>query len=401
MKERSIGSRIIRIIICFIIFILFFSTIGIDKAMSEEYVMSLERREAYIKFLNEKYADYEEVPYGLDITKKTDLVGICYSTWFTEILRGRTEDPPNITNILAGKEEWGRPYSYHWWAEPELGFYKSDDEEVIRTHMTQLSGMGANYIIIDNTNVSMSWKNSNEWYNYITLPCSKILDVICEMREEGKKTPYVVFWNSAGGSRGWDVVNAIYEEFHAIEKWKDCFVYWEGKPFMLVTNIADGEPAYDMTIRRQWGLQSSYGPCEWSFLNAYNQPTYDMNEFVEQTCVCTATQQDYMSESSAYGRNHGIFMYHQWANAFDYRPKAITITWWNEWCAIMLLDREGNKRFTDNYNQEYSRDIEPMKGGHGDKYYVWTKMYIDAYRNLEECPVLVDFGYEEIAVNSR
>ena len=42
-------------------------------------------RAAYIEHLNEKYADYKEVEYGLDITKKTDLVGICYSTWFSQI----------------------------------------------------------------------------------------------------------------------------------------------------------------------------------------------------------------------------------------------------------------------------------------------------------------------------
>lgn len=29
----------------------------------------------------------------------------------------------------------------------------------------------------------------------------------------------------------------------------------------------------------------------------------------------------------------------------------------------------GESYFIDQYNQEYSRDIEPMKGGHGDNYY--------------------------------
>ena len=34
-----------------------------------------------------------------------------------------------------------------------------------------------------------------------------------------------------------------------------------------------------------------------------------------------------------------------------------------------------------------------MEGGHGDTYYQWTKQYIEAYRNGEECPLLVEEGY--------
>ena len=55
-------------------------------------------REKYIDHLNEKYADYTEVGYGLDITKKTDVVAICYSTWFNVVL-GTKKNPPNITEI--------------------------------------------------------------------------------------------------------------------------------------------------------------------------------------------------------------------------------------------------------------------------------------------------------------
>ena len=140
---------------------------------TESYQKGLKMREEYIKFLNDKYKDYKEVPYGLDITKKTDLVGICYTTWFTALYHGR-ENAPNITKILAGQEEWGRPYSYHWWAEPEVGFYKSDDKEVIRLHMMQLAEMGADYIIIDNTNATTGWKKSSSWDLYVSIPCAAI-----------------------------------------------------------------------------------------------------------------------------------------------------------------------------------------------------------------------------------
>ena len=72
--------------------------------------------------------------------------------------------------------------------------------------------------------------------------------------------------------------------------------------------------------------------------------------------------------------------------AFKYHPKIVTITWWNEWCAINL----GGGVYTDLYSQEYSRDIEPMKGGHGDKYYQLMKQYISAYKKNSTCPHLTE-----------
>lgn len=96
-----------------------------------------------------------------------------------------------------------------------------------------------------------------------------------------------------------------------------------------------------------------------------------------------------MTEPSAHGRDNGLFFYKQWKRAFEQRPKVITLTWWNEWAAQRFLDENGNSRFVDNYNEEFSRDIEPMEGGHGDLYYQWMKQYISAYKNMEGCPKLM------------
>ncbi len=346
----------------------------------------------YIEHLKEKYSDYAEVPYGLDITKKTDIVGICYSTWFTRILGQGTSavNPPNIAEALAGTRAWGGDTAFHYWSKPALGYYRSDDRSVIRTHMTQIAEAGIDYIIIDNTNASTGWKNTDDWKLYISLPCTAILDTIVRMRREGLRTPYVVFWSHAGGDTGWSVVNETYDEFHSRDEWKDCFVYWEGKPFTLVTSMPETEPERDITVRKQWGLHNPTDMQEWSFLNVTNVPTLDNDGYTEQTCVCAATQETYMTEPTAHGRDHGMFMYGQWKRAFEYRPKCITLTWWNEWCAQLFRDENGNPRFVDNYSPEYSRDIEPMEGGHEDTYYKWTKRYIAAYRNMEECPRLTE-----------
>ena len=58
-----------------------------------------------------------------------------------------------------------------------------------------------------------------------------------------------------------------------------------------------------------------------------------------------------------------------------------------------MLTDEGEYVFVDNYNQEYSRDLEPMEGGHGDQYYQWMIKYISAYKAGNRCPVLVEDDY--------
>ena len=361
-------------------------------------------RQQYVQHLDEKYANYMEVPYGLDITKKTDLVSIFYSTWFNLIL-SNDSTPPNITEILeegqrTGVYNWGAEGAFHYWAEPALGYYASDDKSVIRTHMTQLADAGVDFIIVDHTYMNYDRAVSDwEWDIFITQPCTALLDTIVEMRDEGLKTPYVVFWSGSFSETGWAVVERMYEEFYTVNKWKDCFVYWEGELFQLLTRTPSEPKTLDLTFREMWGLEQNLAAEHWSFLQHLNEPIQSSDGFTEQMCVCTAAQRDYMSNSAnAQGREHGIFMYSQWYHAFQHRPKVISITWWNEWAAQRLPMSDGKTyHFTDNYNQEYSRDIEPMKGGHGDQYYLWMKEYIRAYRAIEECPVLVEEGYENQA----
>ena len=206
----------------------------------------------------------------------------------------------------------------------------------------------------------------------------------------------MVFW--AGDSEG-PLYQALYDRYHANEAWKDCFVYWDGKPFLLTTHKTEEDfPLKDLyTTRSMWGLGVNYDQGQWSFLsvNNYNRVTNGKDGKPEQVSVAVATQETYMSEPTAHGRNHGIFWYCQWYYAFEVHPKVVGLTWWNEWTAQRYEVSPGKFIFTDAYNQEYSRDIEPMEGGHGDQYYRWLKEYIAHYKAGLDCPVLVEEGYED------
>ncbi len=330
---------------------------------------------------------------GLDITDKQDLVSICYSVWFDAILgsgSGKVDYWNNISESLAGNQPWGGVTAFHYWAKPALGYYRSSDKEVIRTHMTQLYTAGVDFIIIDLTNAGDGYLGAAAWNSYIQTPMDAICDTIMEMRAEGKGTPYVVYW--VGDGEG-PLYKELYDKYYNVDKWKDCFVYWDGKPFMLTTHKSPADFPYSnlMTVRSMWGLGVDYAGGQWSFLSIDNngKVTNGPDGTPEQVSVAMASQETYMSMSTAHGREGGVFWSKQWHYAFKVHPKIVTLTWWNEWTA-QRFEVDGGIHFVDNYTPEYSRDIEPMEGGHGDQYYRWMIEYISAYKGGKKCPILVE-----------
>lgn len=338
---------------------------------------------------------------GLDITDRNDVVSICYSMWFDAINGSGTGEIKNIANVSEMIEKYGFSAEYgfgtkdeqhnavtkfHYWAEPEQGYYRSTDKSAIRNNMTLLYNAGVDFIILDYTYASAGGYSpgTGPWASYIYGPSTALLDTIMEMRADGLGTPYVVFWMNSD-----DLFNDIWDNFYGVEKWKDCFVYWNNKPFILRWEYENKE--YDKyTVRGMYGLRGKAGENQWSYLEINNKNTvsYDKNNKPEQVCAVVATQETYMSLPTAHGRDGGKFWNSQWQTVFKIKPKIVTVTWWNEWCAQLYKVDGVGYIFTDNFNQEYSRDIEPMKGGHGDQYYKWLCQYISDYRSGKSCPKL-------------
>ena len=342
---------------------------------------------------------------GLDITNKEGLVSICYSVWFDAILGtsgGKVNSWYNVTESLAGTQEWGPYPTFHYWAKPAEGYYSSSNTQVIRKHMTQLYTAGVDFIIIDLTNAHDGYLNSSEWTNYIQKPLDALFATIMDMRAEGLGTPYVVLWvgDWVGESNG-PLYQKLYDVYYANPDYEDCFVYWDEKPLMLTAYTQPEDfPLKDknlFTVRSMWNYLSKSRPQgQWSYMarSNYKQYATGPDGKPEQMNIATAAFRYYMSRpETADGRQGGLFWHAQWLSAFETRPKIVTLTWWNEWCAQRLFDENGNYVFVDNYNQEYSRDLEPMEGGHGDQYYQWMIKYISAYKAGNSCPILVEDAY--------
>lgn len=332
----------------------------------------------------------EGVNPGLDMTDKTDLVSICYSVWFDGILGTGTEpvtDWHNVTEVLEGKKDWGPQHAFHYWAKPAQGYYRSTDIEAAKNNLILLGEANVDFIILDYTNANDSYIfNTAMGKVWMFDPLDTLCRATLDLRAQGYRTPYIVAW--CGASDG-PMIEALYDRYYTENNpYADCFVYWEGKPFMIYTKSVDSFPCPEkFTVRHMWGLTSE--KC-WRFLNTNNKKTaYKQDGVIEQISVAVASQETYMSMPTAHGRNGGKFFYDQWKEAFRTHPKVVTITWWNEWTAQRFIV-DGETAFVDNYNQEYSRDIEPMEGGHGDLYYQWMKRYIAAYKAGESCPRLID-----------
>lgn len=341
---------------------------------------------------------------GLDITDRTDLISICYSVWFDAILgtgTNKIENWYNITEIQEGKQSWGPVPQFHYWAKPAQGYYRSSDPEAIRNNMTMLYEAGVDFIILDLTNAGPGYLDGDQryWKSYIQIPVDAMCDTILAMRAEGKGTPYMVFWVGDGSNPSdTRLYQALYDRYLTNENWKDCFVFWNDKPFLLTTHTYPADfPLKDLfTVRRMWGLQRVTDVGSWNYLNVYNYGlvTNDEEGKPEQISVAVAAQETYMSRTdTAHPRDNGIFWYCQWTYAFEVHPKVVTLCWWNEWVA-QRLQMGDEYVFTDEYNMNYSRDIEPMEGGHGDMYYQFLKQYVSYYKSGLPCPELVKEGYE-------
>ncbi len=331
---------------------------------------------------------------GLDITNKTDLVGICYTIWFEQILGTKLNTSPisypyNVEELtkkygFSSANGFGKQYSinqkFYYWAEPAQGYYHSIDPVATKNNMKLIAEAGVDFIVVDMTYATAAWAVGTTWTNYIYNPTKVLLNTITEMRANGEKAPYVVFWTNNNS----DMVNKLNSTFVKAKKWKDCFVYWNDKPFMLVWSFKSDTQYPELTVKGMNGLSHSKSENQWSYLETDNSQAACKTHIP----VCVAAQTTYMSYYGAVGRNGGRTFYNQWKNAFNLHPKIVTVTWWNEWAA-QLMDNSitgVGYQFTDNFNMEYSRDIEPMKGGHGDQYYKWLCSYVKAYKAHEACP---------------
>ena len=102
---------------------------------------------------------------------------------------------------------------------------------------------------------------------------------------------------------------------------------------------------------------------------------------------------------------YGIYFQDRWEDALAVDPPFIYINDWNEWTAgkynfgdTWFMGRENSSyAFVDQYNAEFNRTIQPMKGGYTDNYYMQMAANIRRYKGAR--PVPENRGFKRISID--
>ncbi len=168
------------------------------------------------------------------------------------------------------------------------------------------------------------------------------------------------------------------------------------------------------------------GPEQWGWLEVYPQHAFYKTPGVAEEVTVGIGQNvvdgrlGVLSHPRSHGRSfhdgrqpgpegvdtRGRNFAEQWRRALKIDPRFIFITGWNEWIAgrydqSFPLEGAGPVTFVDEFNQEYSRDIEPMRGGHGDNYYYQMVAAIRRYKGarplapVETRPIVIDGRFDD------
>ena len=343
------------------------------------------------------------------LPRKDRTVGVFYFLWHYP--RGGL-GPFDITQILARDPQaatnpasplWGPLHEFHHWGESIFGYYLSDDEAVLRKHAQMLADAGVDVIIFDVTNQQtypQSWKT--------------LCRVHDQIRREGGRTPQIAFlcpfWDPK------NVARELWEQLYSPGLYADLWFRWEGKPLILadpaLTELAP-EVRARFTFRKP---QPDYfigptGPNQWGWLEAYPQHIFTNAAGAREQMTVGVAQNavdgklSVLSNPRSLGRSFndgrepaptdcdfsGRNFDEQWRRALQVDPEFIFITGWNEWIALRFdrhapFHTSGPVTFVDEFNGEFSRDIEPVKGGHGDDYYYQMVANIRRYKGVRPLP---------------
>ncbi|MBK0382894.1 hypothetical protein I5M32_07970 [Pedobacter sp. SD-b] len=357
----------------------------------------------------------------IDQPKKDDkYVGIFYFIWqgahgYDEHGKGMRKDegviqksgdekasPYDISKMLKANPDnpqYGPIYAFHHWGEPYFGYYLPDDEWIIRKHAQMLSDAGVDVIILDVTNAA------------IYLPqVTKIATVYREMRKQGLSTPYFAF---IVNSKPVQTVNRLYDSIYEKGLFKDLWFYWKGKPLLLAPPENQSQQIKDFfNIRQSWAWSKNQewfgdGKDKWTWLDHTPQSYgwHENKDIPEEISVSVAEHPvSNIGRSFHDGKEpaikesgKGLYFNEQWKRALEVNPEFVFVTGWNEWVAMRFNNgaaknflgkpiKKGDTYFVDLYNQEYSRDTEPMAGGFADNYYYQLVDNIRKYKGTREIP---------------
>lgn len=395
---------------------------------------------AAVDHLGRKLPAYEDVGE----TKKDKIVGLFYYLWLG--YHG-TQGPFDITKILEKQPDaMYHPESPVWpdpshtpmlhWGEPLFGYYVSWDEWVLRRHVQMFIDAGIDVLFFDVTN--------GFTYRKAYLP---LFEILREYTKKGFKAPKVCFY-TAPGIRGCGTGNLmdLWEQLYEPRLYSELYFYWKGKPLMIchsMRSLPDEVREFFTWRSPTWGVPETCNTWAWGTeQKVAKDENGNPEEIAVSVCrVANGKNNEYGFRGmgdAAYGipmigrswhngakdtrqnASHYGFQFEEQARvALDSDAPVAFVTQWNEWL-VPFLTKDTNTlypmenypiRLQDEFNEEYSRDLEPMKGGYGDAYYLHLISFVRRFKGMEK-PALetelhtIDFArgfadWENVALTYR
>lgn len=358
----------------------------------------------------------------------SNVTGIFYFLWLgqasSDVNIGNFEEAGGVESTLTGDTVAAAP-SFTWWGEPMYGYYKSEDEWVVRKHVELFLYAGLDFICFDCTN--------NDYYR----PAAKaVLDVLLEYAEAGYDVPKAMFMTNTDSAT---MTDNIYNAFYRNDKYDKIWFCGNGPKPWIIADYRGGDNAAvkDRFYFKaaQWPFGAQYPDrfpwiC-WNYpqdkftdtdngytimsVSVAQHPGIQLSPNVNFSLsgLCAPYNYDSLSDglkaligdSAAvyYNANRGrgysqetktndaeravrnVNFDEQWATVFaDPGVNLVFITGWNEWIAQkqsgdpVLGSAYGH--YVDMFNEEFSRDVEMAKGGYADNCFMQMAANIRRYK---------------------
>ncbi len=355
-------------------------------------------------------------------------LAIFYWTWH---LSGSENTPRNNIQKLSEQypeamndydhELWSTlPSSNFGWNESIYGNYRSDDSWVLRRQAELLANAGVDVIFTDNTNGTNTWRAAY----------TELMEVWDDAQTNGAvdvpKVSFMLPFSDSTESK--QQLYSLYLDIFRRDKYPNLWYYLDGKPMLMAhsSNLSASATTTEKEILNFFTFRANYPGysnskpsfSNWGWLSTYPQAVYYKDRATkeegkpEQITVGVAMNHNYttgsltaMNGETIMGRSYtstyqnryeeegseaskwGYNFAEQFTYALEVDPSVIFVTGWNEWTAGRYETWGGvENAFPDQYNDEFSRDIEPSKGDLQDHYYYQLVNFARQYKGATAIP---------------
>jgi hypothetical protein len=331
-------------------------------------------------------------------------VGLFYFLWhgshetgIHDVTQLLVTDPDEVLNPVTSKAS---PVGeFHYWGQPLYGYYHSADPFVITRHLEEFVDCGVDYLVFDTTNAAI--------YSSVV---ESLCTVFTDFQNKGWNVPKIVFYtNSASAS----TIDAIYNNIYKNNRWSNLYYMVDGKPMIIGVSSDLDSTQYDLytnyfTFKEsQWPDKSPHYSTGFPWMDwGYPQGNY------KGTMSVSAAQgpgYNMADPISSWGRGfsykdmqnstdrmlEGSNFEEEWQTAIN-PPDDVGkvtnafVTGWNEYMAIKQVSQTNQVIYCDQYNEEYSRDMEMENGVLGDNFFMQLARNMRTFKFNEPVHYLYD-----------